>query len=50
MSTTVEVEIDDAHEFMYQQIVEDEEDAPELEEFVEDTVDQLIYQTYQNNS
>lgn len=48
MSTEITVEVDDAHEFMYQQIVEEQDDAPSLDEFVEGSVEQLIYQTYQN--
>lgn len=46
MGTIVEVEVDDAHEFMIKKMTEDD---TSIEEFVSNMVDQTIYSAYQQN-
>lgn len=46
MGTTVEIEVDDAHEFMVTKMTDDD---TTVDEFVNNMVDQMIYNSYQQN-
>lgn len=48
MSTTIEVEIDDMHERMFEEMVDEDSDI-NLEDWAEDTLTTLIYRNYRNN-
>lgn len=48
MATTVELEIDDIHELMFQSLMQEQDDAPSLDEWAENTVEAILYQAYQN--
>lgn len=54
MSKTIEIEVDDVHELMFTQMMDnaaggdEDAEAPELEEWAEDTVKAMIYNSYTN--
>jgi hypothetical protein len=47
MSETVEIEIDDIHELMFKDLFNDIDGAPDLEKWAENTVENILYQSYQ---
>ena len=46
MAQEVTVEIDDIHELMYKEMAEGQEGAPELSEWLEEQVEQTLYNAY----
>lgn len=47
MATEITVEVDDIHELMFKELMEDADEEPELEEWAQDTVTSMIYNAYQ---